>query len=111
MVPNFEPALNSIRDKDGDAFLHYINGANEMLMRDANEEAAFYYRKGMPLRDPRVDGSAYVGLGAALHGSRRLVEARHVLVAGSKLNPASPSMLQNLATVLTDLGRAPRPRE
>ena len=57
----------------------------------------------MPLRDPRRDGAAYVGLGAALHGSRRINEAHHVLAAGARLNPGALGMLRNLATVRTEL--------
>eukprot|EP00966_Prymnesium_polylepis_P202124 4682741-Prymnesium_polylepis.1 len=102
-VPDFAPALENARGGDPVAFAELINSANELLMRDAVAEAEQLYRRALPLRDPRSDGAAYVGLGAALHGSRRLDEARHVLAAGARINPAAPSMLRNLATVRTDL--------
>ena len=80
-----------------------INAGNQHLDRGALSEAASLYRRAIPMRDPRHDGSAYVGLGAALHGSQRLREAVHVLAAGAKLNPGSPGMLMNLAIVRADL--------
>jgi len=46
------------------------------------DAAAELYRRATLLRDPRVDGSAYVGLGAALHGARRVEEALAVLRRG-----------------------------
>ena len=109
--PDFGPALDNIGGT-GDAaaavdpaqFVHLINAANGLYARGAYAEAAELYRRALPLRDARQDGAAYVGLGAALHGGRRLSEAKHVLVAGARLNPASPGMLANLATVRTDLG-------
>ena len=64
-----------------------------------NQEAAYHYEAAMPLRDPRTDGAAYVGLGAALHAQRKIREALKVLEAGAKLNPTSGGMLENLATV------------
>ena len=85
-------------------FVRLINEANELYAANAHGQAAELYQRAIPLRDARVDGSAYVGLGAALHGGGRLAEAKHVLVAGARLNPLAPSMLANLATVRTDLG-------
>lgn len=105
--PDFKPALGNLdaaAAASGHGFGAAINEANELFGRGANDEAAEVYRKALSMRDPRVDGSAYVGLGAALHGARRLREAAEVLSAGAKLNPSSPGMLQNLATVRTDLG-------
>ena len=60
-------------------------------MSGDNEEAEAFYAAAVPLRDPRLDGAAYVGLGAALHASRRLTEAAHCLAAGAKLNPRTPA--------------------
>ena len=44
-------------------------------MSGDNEEAESFYASAVPLRDPRLDGAAYVGLGAALHAQRRVTEA------------------------------------
>ena len=108
--PDFGPAIDNLAQaaagaaaSPGESFVRLINDANEHLSRAAYEEAATQYRHAMPLRDARADGSAYVGLGAALHASGRLSEAVHVLAAGAKINPASPGMLMNLAIVRTDL--------
>ena len=90
---------------DQPSFAATINAANAQLSRGNNAAAAELYRKAIPLRDPRVDGSAYVGLGAALHSARQNSEAAEVLAAGAKLNPQSPGMLQNLAIVRSDLGQ------
>ena len=72
-------------------------------MSGDNEEAEAFYAAAVPLRDPRLDGAAYVGLGAALHAQRRVTEALQVLSRGRELNPASSGLLENLATVKTDL--------
>jgi tetratricopeptide (TPR) repeat protein len=101
--PDFAQAVENLRVSNGGSFAGLINGANELLMNGQNAEAAALYTAALPLRDPRIDGAAYVGLGAALHGARRLGEARAVLASGVKLNPHAPGMLQNLATVKTDL--------
>ena len=87
----------------GKGFAELINAGNGLLSQEAYTDAAAAYRRAIPLRDPREDGSAYVGLGAALHASRRLSEAVSVLSAGAKLSPHSPGMLMNLAIVRTDL--------
>ena len=111
--PDFSPAMDNLEQAAGagatsqgesaQSFAQLINDANGHLGRGTLTEAAAFYREALPLRDPRVDGSAYVGLGAALHASRQLHEAAHVLSAGAKLNPASPGMMMNLAIVRTDL--------
>lgn len=68
----------------GGAFLHLIRQANQRFAEASGgrasgfSEAAELYRQATMLRDPRVDGSAYVGLGAALHGARRVDEALEV---------------------------------
>ena len=76
---------------------------NDAFMSGDNEEAEAFYAAAVPLRDPRLDGAAYVGLGAALHAQRRVTEALQVLSRGRELNPASSGLLENLATVKTDL--------
>jgi tetratricopeptide (TPR) repeat protein len=67
-------------------FLDLIRRANK-LFADASRaggnpsgyyQAAELYRQATGMRDPRVDGAAYVGLGAALHGARRIDEALEV---------------------------------
>jgi tetratricopeptide (TPR) repeat protein len=113
--PDFVPAQDNLQEvterapvgesRSAEGFAQLINQANELLSRQANDDAAALYRRALTLRDARVDGSAYVGLGAALHGGRRLSEAAHVLAAGAKLNPSSPGMLMNLAIVRADLGQ------
>ena len=84
-------------------YVDLIKRANDHYSRGENAEAGMLYRQAQPLRDPRADGSAYVGLGAALHGAGRLAEAKHVLANGAKLNPRSPGMLPNLAITLTGM--------
>ena len=108
--PDFRLALSSLeelraRASGGESFGETINAANEQFARGAHDEAIELYRAALPLRDARADGSAYVGLGAALHGARRVKEALEVLTTGAKLNPASRGMLQNLATVRSELGQ------
>ena len=76
---------------------------NDAFMSGDNAEAEAFYAAAVPLRDPRLDGAAYVGLGAALHAQRRVTEALQVLSRGRELNPASSGLLENLATVKTDL--------
>jgi len=107
--PDFELAATNLHTTtrrgeplNGD-FVALIHEANDRFSRGQNAEAAHLYRAALPLRDARVDASAYVGLGAALHSSARLAEARHVLAAGARLSPATPGMMQNLATVRSDL--------
>ena len=112
--PDFGPALNNLDPTAGSNFGALIGAANGHLERGENAQAADLYRQAISLRDPRIDGSAYVGLGAALHGARKvslgprcssLREAGEVLNAGAKLNPSGPGMMHNLATVLADLGK------
>jgi tetratricopeptide (TPR) repeat protein len=71
----------------GGAFYHLIRQANQKFAEAIGGrasgfgEAAELYKKATGLRNPRLDGSAYVGLGAALHGARRVEEALEVRVA------------------------------
>lgn len=113
--PDFGPSLeilesaqdttaNAIEAGEPPTFVALINAGNEAFERGAHSDAERHYRLAVPLRDVRWEGAAYVGLGAALHGGGRLQEAKHVLMAGAKLNPSSPGMLSNLATVRSDLG-------
>ncbi|KOO53373.1 ktr3p, partial [Chrysochromulina tobinii] len=110
--PDFGPSLEILEDTTANAieagepptFVALINAGNEAFERGAHSDAERHYRLAVPLRDARREGAAYVGLGAALHGGGRLQEAKHVLMAGAKLNPSSPGMLSNLATVRSDLG-------
>ena len=97
-------AIEAARTAGAANYVALINAGNEAFGRSAHAEAERHYRRAIPLRDARSDGAAYVGLGAALHSGRRLAEAKHVLQLGAKLNPSSPGMLQNLATVRSDLG-------
>lgn len=85
-------------------FASLIQEGNERFAEGSHEEARHAYTLALPLVDPRRDGSAYVGLGAALHGARRVSEAREALEAGARLNPTSPSLYENLAIVTSDLG-------
>ena len=113
--PDFGPSQENLaqatagsRTPSSEGYARYadlVNDANVHLNRGEHMEAAALYRKAMPLRDVRSDGSAYVGLGAALHASGQLAEAAQVLAAGAKYNPSSPGMMMNLAIVRTDLAQ------
>ena len=46
-------------------FAEWIRVGNDHYAAGSSEEAAAAYRRALPLRDARTDGSAYVGLGAA----------------------------------------------
>ena len=98
--PDFGPSQENLaqatagsRTPSSEGYARYadlVNDANVHLNRGEHMEAAALYRKAMPLRDVRSDGSAYVGLGAALHASGQPAEAAQVLAAGAKYNPSSP---------------------
>lgn len=105
VLPGFDAAESNLRDLSSDrgSFAEFIQRGNDAFMSGDNEEAEAFYAAAVPLRDPRLDGAAYVGLGAALHAQRRVTEALQVLSRGRKLNPASSGLLENLATVKTDL--------
>mgnify|MGYP003685464177 CR=1 FL=1 len=76
-------------------------GRDDGASASSFEEAAELYRRATKLHDPRVDGSAYVGLGAALHGAKRVHEALEV----------RGSMAYGTNVCARSLARAHRPSE